>query len=108
MKLFALVGLLSFASSLSAAENMCATYAKYPRYMKAIETVAAYQNYTTEEFCNHPGILAIEAQPSRIILRDGTVIPHVTVQKHLEYSSCLYMVSDIDQSITKANCYSGM
>ena len=104
--IFALMTLTLMASTATAA-NLCSKYENLPRYMKAIETVAIYQNYSLEEFCSLPKVWDVEAQPSRVINRDGEVIPHVRVQQHLEYSSCLFMVNETNYSITSHKCYSG-
>lgn len=105
--IFALLSVLLVSTTTASAANLCSKYEKYPRYMKAIETVAAYQDYTLEEFCSLPQVWDVEAQPSRLFKRDGEIIPHVRVQQHLEYSSCLYMVNETDYSITSSKCYSG-
>ncbi|QDK38567.1 hypothetical protein [Bdellovibrio sp. NC01] len=96
-----------FAASSSFAFTTCDKWANNARLTKAIYTVAAHEDYTFEELCTLPKILDVEAQPSHIVERDGTVIPHVRVQLHMEYSSCLYMVRDSDQVITSSRCYSG-
>lgn len=102
-----LMALTLFSSEVFAA-NHCAKYTNYPRYMKAIEAVAKYQDYSVEEFCSLPRVWDVEAQPSRIVKRDGEVIPHVTVQQHFEYDSCLFMVNETDYTISQHRCYSGM
>ncbi len=101
------MALTLFSSEVFAA-NHCAKYTNYPRYMKAIEAVAKYQDYSVEEFCSLPRVWDVEAQPSRIVKRDGEVIPHVTVQQHFEYDSCLFMVNETDYTISQHRCYSGM
>lgn len=106
MKYFIFVLSLCGLSSAYAA-NACAKYEGQARYLKAIEVVAKDHDLTLEELCNLPKIWDVEAQPSRIIIRDGTVIPHVRVQLHQEYSSCLFMVNELTYTITKQNCYSG-
>ena len=98
---------LSFLSITASAADLCTKYENKPRYMKAIETVAKYQQYTMEEFCSHPRVLDIEVQPSQVINNKGEVIPHMSVQQHFSYDSCLYMVNETDYSITRARCYSG-
>ncbi len=90
------------------AGNLCSKYESYPRYMKAIATVAESQNKTLDAFCTNPRVLDIEAQPSRLIARDGEVIPHVRVQEHFEFDSCLYMVNENNYTISQSRCYSGM
>ncbi|WP_413290810.1 hypothetical protein [Bdellovibrio sp. HCB337] len=106
MKYFvAAIALLASTSSFAA--NLCTKWEHKERFVKAIKVVATEYKMTYEELCNNPNILDIEAQPSRIILRDGTVIPHVQVQLHQSYQSCLIMVSDVDSSIAKNYCYSG-
>ena len=96
------------ASSFSfAATNLCTKWEHKPRYVKAIEAVAKQYKFSYEQLCTHPAILDIEAQPSHIVLVDGTVIPHVQVQLHQSTQSCLIMVNDLDLSITKNYCYSG-
>lgn len=107
MKHITLLALTVLSTSVSAA-NMCAKYESSPRYMKAIATVAASHNKTLEAFCSNPRVLDIEAQPSRIITREGDVIPHVRVQEHFDYDSCLYMVNELDYTISQSRCYSGM
>lgn len=101
------LALLTSTTSLAASANLCTKYSESERYMKALAAVATAYEMSVEELCNHPRILDIEAQPSRIILRDGTVIPHVQVQLHQSTQSCLIMVSDVDSSISKNYCYSG-
>lgn len=105
MKVFALLTLALTVNFAFAAG--CEKYNNFPRYKKAIETVAADNKMSFEELCTHPRYLDVEAQPSRVILRDGEVIPHVRVQLHGEYDSCLFMVRDSDQVITSRRCYSG-
>lgn len=104
--IFALLSLTILSTTASAA-NLCSKYETSPRYMKAIETVAAHQDYSVEEFCTLPQVWDVEAQPSRIIDNKGEVIPHVRVQQHLEYSSCLFMVNETNYTITSSKCYSG-
>lgn len=99
---------LTVLSTSAFAGNLCSKYESYPRYMKAIAAVASNQNKTLEVFCSNPRVLDIEAQPSRIITREGEVIPHVRVQEHFDYDSCLYMVNETDYSISQSRCYSGM
>nr|WP_295901125.1 hypothetical protein [uncultured Bdellovibrio sp.] len=98
---------LLLASSAFAAKDNCQKYFAYDRYMQAIKTVAQHTQYGLEEMCTLPTIWDIEAQPSRVITPKGDVIPHVRVQLHREYDSCLYMVRDADQVITSSRCYSG-
>lgn len=110
MKLAVLFTLTTLSTSLSAAD-LCTKYEYSKRYMKAIEIVAQYQNYTKEEFCNLPHVLDIEVQPTHIIkiINDKPeVIPHASVQQHKSEDSCMYLVNELDYSITKARCYSGM
>ncbi|MBY0412954.1 MAG: hypothetical protein K2Q18_02255 [Bdellovibrionales bacterium] len=106
MKTMAFLAVLILTTSTNAA-NLCARWESSPRYMKAIAFLATYQDYTIEEFCNLPHVLDLELQPTRIILRDGEVIPHVRIQQHSEYSSCLYMINEKDYSLTSSKCYSG-
>ena len=90
------------------AVNHCDDYtAREPKYLEAIRAVAAWTERSFEELCNLPGVLDIEAQPSRVITREGEVIPHVTVQLHRDYDSCLYKVRNSDKVITSSRCYSG-
>ena len=103
--LFALVTLLSASSTFAA--NLCSRYEKRPEYIQAIKAVAEYEKYTFEQVCNSPNILDIEAQPSHIVTPNGDVIPHVQIQLHSSYSSCNYMVNDVNHTITSRNCYSG-
>ena len=102
---FVLIASLMSFSAL--ATDKCLKYEAYPRYIKAIQTVAAYTNYEMKELCNLPTVWDIEAQPDRTFTREGEKIPHVRVQLHREFDSCLYMVRDADQKITSARCYSG-
>lgn len=88
--------------------NHCAEYeTREPRYLEAIRAVAAHAMYGFEEMCTLPTIWDIEAQPDRVVTRDGDVIPHITVQLHREFDSCLYKVRDADKVITSSRCYSG-
>lgn len=98
-----------FVSSAAFATNHCDQYAGNTRFLTAIQTVATYQNYTFEQLCNDARLLTIEAQPNRQIKPDfgGTEIPAVRVDLHSGYQTCSYTVIDADQSIVKANCYSG-
>lgn len=105
--IFTIISLTVFATSASAA-NLCAKYEKYPRYMKAIETVALYQDRTLQEFCSLAHVWDVEAQPDRLYTREGEIIPHVRVSQHFEYSSCQFMVNETNYTISKSNCYSGM
>lgn len=107
MKHFTLALIALFSTS-TFAGNLCSKYESYPRYMKAIAAVASYHNKTLDAFCSNPRVLDVEAQPSRIIKRDGEIVPHVRVQEHFEYDSCLYMVNETDYTITESRCYSGM
>lgn len=106
-KISLLLGLTLIAGTANAA-NLCTKYESSPRFMKAIAEVAKYQNYTTLEFCTLPLVWDVEVQPSRVINNEGEVIPHVRVQQHKEYDSCLYLLNETDYSMTKAYCYSGM
>lgn len=104
-KLF--IPLMVILSPITFANNNCTKWENKPDYVKAIEVVANNEGYTYSEICQLPKIWDIEAQPSRIILRDGTVIPHVRIQLHMEYSSCLFMVNRQNWAITEQRCYSG-
>ena len=98
---------LSFSASASA-NDLCSKYEHNARFMKAVTTVAKFQKYTKEEFCNLENVLDVEVQPSQVIDREGNVIPHVQVQQHKSWGSCLYLVNELDYSMTQAYCYSGM
>lgn len=100
-----IIALLTSTTTL--ASDLCSKYSHNQRYTKALVIVATEYKMTFAEFCGNPHILDIEAQPSRIVLRDGTVIPHVQVQLHQATQSCLIMVNDLDSSISKKYCYSG-
>ncbi|MNJ96695.1 hypothetical protein D3C87_144250 [compost metagenome] len=78
-----------------------------PRYVAAITAVAKSLDMTYEELCALPKIMDVEAQPTHTFKRDGERIPHVRVQLHMAYESCLYMVRDADLEITDQRCYSG-
>ncbi|WP_374029968.1 hypothetical protein [Bdellovibrio bacteriovorus] len=98
---------LILSTTAFAQQDNCQKYATKDRYMTAIKTVAAHVEYSIDELCTLPKVLDIEAQPSRVITPKGDVIPHVRVQLHMAYESCLYMVRDADQVITSSRCYSG-
>lgn len=89
------------------AQTKCDRYQNNARYMKAIETVAASLDFKLEELCHLEKVMDIEAQPTHITTLEGEVIPHVRVQLHMAYESCLYLVRDSDQFISKNYCYSG-
>lgn len=104
----ALLGSLIAGGAAQAATNHCDEYySRDPRLIEAIKAVANHTMRSFDELCTLPGLLDIEAQPDRVITRAGDVIPHVTVQLHREYDSCLYKVRDSDKEITSARCYSG-
>jgi hypothetical protein len=107
MKKLAVLFTLATLSTSISATDLCTKYENNKRFMKAIETVAEYQNYSKEEFCTLGHVMDVEVQPSRIIDREGNVIPHARVQQHKTFDSCLYMVNELDYSITQAYCYSG-
>lgn len=98
---------LLLSNSAFATGNKCEKYQSSTRYTAAIKAVAAYAQYNFDELCTLETVLDIEAQPTRVITRPGEVIPHVRVQLHRAYDSCLYMVRDADLEITSARCYSG-
>lgn len=102
-----LLPLFALSTSISAAD-LCTKFESNKRYMNAIRAVSKFQNYTKEEFCNLPNILSIEVQPSHTIDNQGNEIPHVRVQQHSSWDSCLYLVNELDYSMTKTYCYSGM
>lgn len=108
MKLIAIVILFFAAISANALpQDKCERYAETPRYINAIKAVASHTMRDMKELCTLPSIWDIEAQPDRRITREGEIVPHVRVQLHREYDSCLYMVRDYDKAITEARCYSG-
>lgn len=107
MKTLVAVMMCAFAMS-TYANSKCAKWENKPEYVKAIDVVATAAGWSYEEMCTLPRIWDVEAQPSRIILRDGTVVPHVRVQLHYEYHSCLYMVNKETWQISESRCYSGM
>lgn len=94
-------------SPLIMATDLCSRYENNVRYSKGIDVLAQFQNYSREEFCQLPRVLDLEIQPGRIITREGEVIPHLRIQQHYAESSCLYMISEIDWSISEKRCYSG-
>lgn len=102
---FILLFLVSTSSVL--ANDLCTRYENNNRYFTAIKTVSVYLGYELNELCQHPSFLDIEVQPNRVITRNGDEEPHVKVQFHKNYESCYYLVRDIDQKITQADCYSG-
>lgn len=107
MRALILIGTMVLSFAAFAQNNKCDRYAGNVRFTKAIETVAQNLDLSFVELCNLPKIMDIEAQPSRLISREGEIIPHVRVQLHMSYESCLYMVKDSDQTISKQYCYSG-
>ena len=108
MKKFLTASVLFAATTLSAyGADLCSRYYGNARYMKAIETLAAYQEYSVEEFCNLPRVWDLQVAPSRIINRQGEIIPHVQIQQHYEFSSCLFMINETDYSLSSSKCYSG-
>lgn len=96
----------SFVPTLLAAD-LCTRYENNARYLKGIEVLAEFQNYSRDEFCQLPQVLDLEIQPSRKITREGEVIPHLRIQQHYAESSCLYMISEVDWSVSEKRCYSG-
>lgn len=98
----------SAAFAADSAVNHCARYENRPQYLAAIKAVAAFNNVSNEELCANTRILEIEAQPTHIVTVEGEVIPHVQLQLHFDYSSCLFMVRIADNVITSNRCYSGM
>lgn len=103
-----IIALLTFSFATAAfAQNNCNKWAHKPLYIEAIKKVATQEGFSFEELCNLPKILDIEAQPSHTVTREGDVIPHVRIQLHMSYESCLYMVRDADKVITSQRCYSG-
>jgi hypothetical protein len=104
---FILVFLMASFGMTAMAQNNCDKWSHRPQYIEAIKAVAQAENYDFAELCTAPGILDIEAQPSHTVTREGEVIPHVQVQLHMNYKSCLYMVRNADLAITSHRCYSG-
>ena len=104
-----LVALTMLASSSAFAANHCDQYAGNTRFLIAIQTLAAYQNYTFEQLCTDPRLLTIEVQPNRIILPDfgGTEVPAVRVDLHSGYQTCSFQIRDSDQAVVSSKCYSG-
>ncbi|MFV8249989.1 hypothetical protein [Bdellovibrio bacteriovorus] len=102
-----LATLTLLASSAAFAGNLCTKWEHSDRYTAAIKVVAAQEDFSYDELCTFARILDIEAQPSRVITPKGDVIPHVRIQLHMAYESCLYMVRDADKVITSQRCYSG-
>jgi hypothetical protein len=107
MKMF-LAAITLFGSSAALAVDHCSRYENRPSYLAAIKAVATFNKFTNEELCANARILEIEAQPSHTVTVEGEVIPHVQLQLHFDYSSCLYMVRISDNVITSNRCYSGM
>lgn len=89
------------------AQDICSSVSQSAKFQKAVEAVAQAYDMTLAQLCSSERFLGVEAQPSRVISREGEVIPHVRVQLHGFSSSCLYMVRDSDLSITSSKCYSG-
>lgn len=104
---FILVLLMASFSATAMAQNNCDKWSHRPQYMEAIKAVAQAEKYAFAELCASTEILDIEAQPSHIVTREGEVIPHVQIQLHMNYKSCLYMVRNTDLEITSHRCYSG-
>lgn len=98
----------SAAFAADASVNHCTRYENRPQYLAAINAVAAFNKVSNEELCANTRILEIEAQPTHTVTVEGEVIPHVQLQLHFDYSSCLYMVRISDNAITSKRCYSGM
>ncbi len=96
-----------FLIPLANATDLCSRYEARPRYTKALQVVANFMNLEFQELCRLEDVLDIEVQPSRIVTREGEVIPHVQVQLHRAYTSCIFMVNDEDGSISNHRCYSG-
>lgn len=108
MKKLAVLFALATVSLSVSANDLCTKYEHNARFMKAVTTVAKFQKYTKEEFCKLESVLDVEVQPSQVIDYEGNVIPHVQVQQHKSWGSCLYLVNELDYSMTQAYCYSGM
>ncbi len=102
-----LASLMLLGSSQALAQNLCTRYENRPLYLAAIQAVAQTEKMTFEGLCSNAEILDIEAQPSHTVTREGEVIPHVQLQLHMNYRSCLYMVRNADKVITSSRCYSG-
>lgn len=96
------------SSAAFASVDHCSRYENRPQYQAAIKAVAAYNKVSEAELCSNARILEIEAQPTHTVTVEGEVIPHVQLQLHFDYSSCLFMVRISDNSITSNRCYSGM
>lgn len=75
--------------------------------MNAIEAVAKSLEVDMETLCTDKNVWDVEAQPARVVSREGMVVPHMRVQLHYKYESCLFMVRDADLEITNQRCYSG-
>jgi hypothetical protein len=106
MKKIIVLALITLSATANAA-NLCSRYENSERYMKAIKFLADYQEYSVSEFCNLPRVWDLEIQPTRIINREGEVIPHVRIQQHMEYDSCLFMINETDYTLTSSKCYYG-
>lgn len=104
--LSAFVLLLSVSVS---AANHCGAYQTkgQERYIRAIEKVASLYDTTAQNLCSSSRFLAIEAQPTRKMDRDGNIIPHVSVQLHGEFDTCKYVIRDADLFLAEQKCYSG-
>lgn len=75
--------------------------------MKAVSAVALAFDSSVEELCQSTKFIGIEAQPNRIVTRDGEVIKHTSISLHYATSSCVYFVHDQTHKISKSWCYSG-
>lgn len=106
MMKFILATMMTLVSTNAFAQSMCDMWVGKERYLSALKAVAAHQNYSLEQLCTLPHVMAVEVQPSRVITPKGEVIPHVRVELHSSEYSCMYMVRDADLEITSGRCYS--
>ncbi len=98
---------LLFSLNASASINHCERIQQSERYMQAVNAVAAAYDMTLEELCSSSKFIGIEAQPNRIVTRDGEVIKHTSISLHYATSSCVFFVHDQTHKISKSWCYSG-
>ena len=103
MRILVLCLISIFATPTLAAVNHCQ---KPFEQQKAIDSTIAFARLAKNDVCQAPEILEIQVEPTRIVKPDGEVIPHYRVQYHYAYHSCLFLVSRVDQSISKHYCYS--
>lgn len=85
--------------------DKCARYRQNPKFLPAIGLIARNMQYSLEDLCHLPHLADLYVTNRVFYNEQGEEEPHVWVTLHYNEYSCQYFIRDLDQVVTRKNCY---